>query len=80
MKLFKDSREVKIFLTFFIIYSFFIHWSGWNENSRLDLTKSLVEEGKFEIGTYKINTGDRSIYSKHYYSDKTVQEAFILFI
>jgi len=65
-------KELKIFLTFFILYSFFIQWFGWNEESRLSLTKAITEEGKFEIDSYSNHTGDRSYYRGHYYSDKDV--------
>ncbi|MBD3388188.1 MAG: hypothetical protein GF416_03835 [Candidatus Altiarchaeales archaeon] len=61
---------MRIFLSAFVIYLFFIHWTGWNENSRLDLSRSIVEEGRLHIDTYASNTGDRAYYNGHYYSDK----------
>ena len=36
------NKEFKIFLTFFVIYLYFIQASSWNENSKLDLTKAIV--------------------------------------
>jgi len=64
------TKEFKIFLTFFIIYSLFASYINWNENSRLDLTMAIVDEHRFEIDTYANNTGDRAVYDGHYYTDK----------
>jgi hypothetical protein len=64
------KEELKLFFTFFVIYSIFVHWVGWNENSRLSLTRAIVEEGKIEIDSYFNTTGDRSYFNGHYYSDK----------
>ncbi|MFB6088198.1 MAG: hypothetical protein ABEK36_00285, partial [Candidatus Aenigmatarchaeota archaeon] len=61
---------LKIFLTFFLIFILFAHWVGWNETSRLDLTRSIVNQNSLNIDNYKDNTGDRSVYNNHYYSDK----------
>jgi hypothetical protein len=69
--LFHLSRgELKIFITLFLIYSFFIYWGGYNENSRLALTRAIVDEGKLEIDSYANLTADRAFYNGHYYSDK----------
>lgn len=76
MKIF-DKRELKLFLTFFIIYIFFIQWYGWNEQSRFILTKSIVEESRFEIDSFYNSTGDRSYYNGHYYSDKEPGLSFL---
>jgi hypothetical protein len=65
-----SKKELKIFLTFFIIYSIFVHWAGWNENSRFDLTRVIVEEGRLETDSYFNQTSDRSIINNHYYSNK----------
>ncbi|MBC8501304.1 MAG: glycosyltransferase family 39 protein [DPANN group archaeon] len=67
----------KLFLTFWIIYASFANLSGWNENSRLDLTRAIVDEGTFKIDTYANNTGDRAYYNGHYYSDKFPGASFL---
>jgi hypothetical protein len=72
-----DREEIKLFVTFFVIYSIFVHWVGWNENSRFDLTRAIVEEGRIEIESYHNNTGDRSYYNEHYYSDKPPGVSFL---
>lgn len=62
--------EFRLFIFFFVTYSLFVHWVGWNEYSRFDLTRAIVDEGRFEIDNYHNNTGDSSYYQGHYYSDK----------
>jgi hypothetical protein len=64
------KNEFKIFLTFFIVYSFFIQWSTWNEESRFALTRAIVDEQRLEIDSYANQTGDRAYYNGHYYTDK----------
>jgi len=51
---------------------------NWNENSRLDLTLAIVDEGSFSIDSYYQNTGDRSFYNNHYYSDKAPGLSFLI--
>jgi hypothetical protein len=65
-----SKKEIKLFATFFIIYTLFAHYINWNENSRLDLTMAIVDEHRFEIDAHFNNTGDRAYYNGHYYSDK----------
>jgi hypothetical protein len=59
-----------------VLYLFFIHWIGWNENSRFNLVKAILE-GTFQIDAYKNNTGDRAYYNNHFYSDKPPGAAFL---
>jgi hypothetical protein len=54
----------------------FAKFDGWNENSRLDLTRAIVDEQRFEIDSYFNNTGDRAYYNGHYYSDKAPGMSF----
>lgn len=72
-----SRKELKIFLTFFIIYSFFVYWSTWNEESRFALTRAIVNEKRFEIDSYANQTGDRSFYNGHYYSDKDPEQSLL---
>jgi len=65
-----EKREIKIFLIFFIIFALFTHWWGWDENSRFNLTRSIVDGGKLEIDDYANNTADRAYYKGHYYCEK----------
>ena len=64
------KRELQIFATFFLIYSIFVHWIGWNETSHFALLRSIAEESRFEINSYANQTGDRVYFKGNYYSDK----------
>jgi len=72
------TKSVKLFLSFFLIYVLFSFYLNWNENSRLDLTLAIVNEGTFSIDSYYQNTGDRSVFEKNYYSDKAPGLSFLL--
>src|SRR5262249_32855262 len=52
------------------VYSYFYQAGGWNQNSRFDLVRAVVEHGTLTIDRYEANTGDDSIRAGHYYSDK----------
>ncbi len=69
-------RELAVFVLFLICYSYFYLPAGWNENSRYDLTYSMVENGTFRIGSYHENTHDKSFLDGHYYSDKAPGSSF----
>lgn len=64
-----SSIEFKIFLTFFLLYSFFTQWNDiWDFNSSFSLTRAIVEENKFEIDSYHNTTEVKSYYNEHYYT------------
>jgi hypothetical protein len=45
-------------------------WQDWNQNSRFDLTRAIVDNGTVRIDPYVSNTGDYAKLDGHYYSDK----------
>lgn len=49
---------------------YFAQGGGWNQNSRYDLTRALVEDGSLRIDRFAHNTRDKSIRDGHFYSDK----------
>jgi len=51
-------------------YGYFIGTPGWNQNSRLALTRAIVEQGTTVIDRYHETTGDKSFRDGHFYSDK----------
>jgi hypothetical protein len=75
---FLNKKEIKIFLTFFIIYFLFIHWGGWYENSIFALTRAIVNEGGFEIDSFANQTSDRAFFNNHYYTDKAPGTSLLL--
>ena len=59
-----------IFGVIFFSYAYFYEGAGWNQNSRLDLVRAIVEQGTLRIDGYDENTGDKAFANGHYYSDK----------
>ena len=59
-----------LFVAVFVSNAYFVQGSGINQNSRFDLVRAIVEEGRFTIDTYAANTFDRSFKGGHYYTDK----------
>ncbi|MBU0665934.1 MAG: hypothetical protein KKC26_01095 [Nanoarchaeota archaeon] len=72
-----NHKEWRIFFTFWIIFSSFSMFINWNENSRIDLTLAIIDEGTLSIDSFYKNTGDRAYFEKHYYSDKTPGMSFL---
>ncbi len=59
-----------IFALLLASYAYFYQGGGWNENSRMDLVRALVDDHSFNIDHYHRNTGDKAQFGGHYYSDK----------
>jgi hypothetical protein len=62
-------------LTLVVSYAYFYQAGGWNQNSRFDLVRAIVEEHSTRIDTYVDNTGDRALVGGHAYSDKAPGQA-----
>ena len=45
-------------------------WQDWNQNSRFNLTRAIVEQQTLRIDDYADNTGDYAEYEGHLYTDK----------
>ena len=54
----------------FFSFIYFYEGGGWNQNSRFDLLRAIVEKHTLEIDAYHENTEDKAHYAGHYYSDK----------
>jgi len=63
-------RALLIVAVIFFSYSYFYEGAGWNQNSRLDLVRAIVEQGTLRIDDFHENTGDKALVNGHYYSDK----------
>lgn len=51
-------------------YAYFYQGGGWNQNTRFDLVRAIVERGTLQIDLYADNTGDKAELGGHVYSDK----------
>jgi hypothetical protein len=64
-------RALLIASTLLISYSYFPDLrGGWNQDSRFDLTRAIVEKHRLYIDGYDTNTGDKAFWNGHVYSDK----------
>ncbi len=70
-------REIVLALALLFCYGFFRQVPAWNEYSRYDLVRALVDDRTTSIDPYQGNTGDKSYYNGHYYSDKTPGSALM---
>lgn len=63
-------------LVFFLGSAYFYQDPEWNGNSRLALTRAIVEQGSLSIDAYHEApgwaTGDKAYFGGHYYSDKAM--------
>lgn len=50
--------------------AYFYQAGGWNQNSRFDLVRAVIEQGTLRIDSYHENTEDKAFANGHYYSDK----------
>ena len=66
-------------LGFVSLFSFlyFYEGGGWNQNSRFDLLRAIVEEHTLRIDDYHENTQDKAHFQGHYYSDKAPGLVFL---
>ncbi len=75
--------EAALFVLVLGAYSYFYQAGGWNQNSRFDLTRAIVEQRSLILDSYAYNTGDLSCRGprgrcetaqakagEHYYCDK----------
>ncbi|MBK9034994.1 MAG: hypothetical protein IPL61_27645 [Myxococcales bacterium] len=51
-------------------YAYFYQAGGWNQNSRFDLVRAMVEDHALRIDRFEKNTGDDSVRDGHHYCDK----------
>jgi hypothetical protein len=63
-------RATILGLTLFLSFAYFYEGGGWNQNTRLDLVRAIIEEGTVRIDLYHENTGDKAQVGAHYYMDK----------
>ncbi len=66
-----------IFVTLLLTYGYFFSEPSWNGRSRMDLVRALVEDHTTQIDRFHANTGDKSYFEGHYYSDKAPGASFL---
>src|SRR5690242_7086055 len=65
------SRAGLLALLFLASYAYFYEGGGWNQNTRFDLVRAIVEQGTTRIDAYHDNTGDVAMSDdEHYHADK----------
>jgi len=72
-------RKAALLLGGVIFFSFlyFYEGGGWNQNSRFDLLRAIVERHTLRIDAYHENTQDKAHFEGHYYSDKAPGLVFL---
>ncbi len=73
---FRDTIFVFFILLLAYVYMF-PRWADWNQTSRLNLVRALVELNTVRIDEYVTNTGDYVIHNGHVYTDKAPGPSFI---
>jgi hypothetical protein len=68
---------VVLFVVVTLSCSYFFTGGGWNQASRLDLVRAIVDQHTLAIDAYADNTGDKSFHRGHYYSDKAPGTALL---
>ncbi len=64
-------REAAIVSTLLLFtYGYFYQAGGWNQNTRFDLVRAIVEKHTLRIDSYHTNTGDKARVGEHVYCDK----------
>jgi hypothetical protein len=53
-----------------LAYGYFYQGGGWNQGSRMNLVRAIVEDGSLQIDRFATNTGDVALVGGHAYSDK----------
>jgi 4-amino-4-deoxy-L-arabinose transferase-like glycosyltransferase len=61
----------------FFSFVYFYEGGGWNQNSRFDLLRAIVEQHTLRIDAYHENTQDKAHFQGHYYSDKAPGLVFL---
>ena len=64
-------------LASFLSFLYFYEGGGWNQNSRFDLLRAIVERHTLQIDAYHENTQDKAHYREHYYSEKAPGLVFL---
>jgi hypothetical protein len=70
-------KLVALSLALLAAYAYFAPLPGYNQDSRLDMVRAVVERGTLAIDAYQDNTSDKALVAGHYYSDKAPGQALV---
>lgn len=73
----RGRRDILLAALLLFAYGFFQQRPAWNEYSRYDLVRALVEQGTTRIDSFHENTGDKAFYQGHWFSDKAPGTALV---
>lgn len=59
-----------LFAVLFFSNAYFYQGGGWNQNSRFDLLRAILDQHTLHIDAYQSNTEDKALFQGHFYSDK----------
>jgi hypothetical protein len=71
------KRALLVGAVVFVSFAYFYGGGGWNQNSRFDLLRAVLEQHTLRIDSYHENTEDKAHFDGHYYSDKAPGVVFL---
>jgi len=74
---FQCKTAILLGAVIFFSFMYFYEGGGWNQNSRFDLLRAIVERHTLQIDAYHENTQDKAHFKGHYYSDKAPGVVFL---
>lgn len=64
------SPTAALFALLLGTYAYFYQAGGWNQNSRMNLVRAMVEDHTFRTDRFAKSTGDDAVREGHHYCDK----------
>src|SRR5580704_18829652 len=74
---FQCKTAILLGAVIFFSFMYFYEGGGWNQNSRFDVLRAIVEQHTLQIDAYHQNTQDKAHFKGHYYSDKAPGLVFL---
>jgi hypothetical protein len=71
-----NRRLVILGAVTFLSFAYFYGAGGWNQNTRFDLVRAIVEQRTIRIDAYHENSGDKAPFGGHVYADKAPGASF----
>ncbi|MBU1625987.1 hypothetical protein KKB18_01315 [bacterium] len=79
---FDEENRIKkikllLFILLFMTFSYFYQGGDHNSNTRMNLTRAIVEQGRFQTDSFSTNTADLALFKGHTYCDKAPGTSFL---